>query len=298
MLKFQKFQKNYFANNQNEDINYLIINETQIKEVDGKVKLSNLIDYIFNPNTEDIYDSKNKVDFIIKKFSSQFKALTNENIILKNIIKDYEEKINNIKNLIINTINSLFQFEDKWKSYENIFSLKNNFNNLIKSIRKAYNNKYELKKLLDDSQKYGIKCQKFILYYAFKLIYNKIMENKDETFKELDKLRDNIINNYTKIEIMKIIDNFITQLKFNSLDINNEYNEFLKESEHDYELFKSKIKIDNQKEKIVYYPKLKEIIGFLTNLVRNIEINLNDQDKRELIFECFKYQIGYPFKYY
>ena len=72
----------------------------------------------------------------------------------------------------------------------------------------------------------------------------------------------------------------------------------MKESEHDYELFKSKIKIDNQKEKIVYYPKLKEIIGFLTNLVRNIEINLNDQDKRELIFECFKYQIGYPFKYY
>ena len=72
------------------------------------------------------------------------------------------------------------------------------------------------------------------------------------------------------------------------------FNNFMKDYEENNSVVK-KIKLDNKNIVEKFSPSLDEIIDFLKKLVGEKEIDMSDDDKRDFVFECFKFQIGYTF---
>ena len=294
-----KYHKSLLLDKNNNDKKYndldsILKNEFEVSVINENFNLDFLIDLLFKSESETLYNSKNKIDYILRKYETKFEGAITSNVEVKDKIQKFKSKINNIKERINDIILFILNYKEKWEKYENTFCLKNCYNDIVRKIRNEFNAKGDLELLLSKYEKFGYKYIQFILLYYLKLSYYNLNDNKEELLTESDKIKNEFCNNYNRIEKIILIKPALDGLKFFSFDINEMFNNFMKEYEENNSVVK-KIKLDNKNIVEKFSPNLDEIIDFLKKLVGEKEIDMSDDDKRDFVFECFKFQIGYTF---
>ncbi len=106
--------------------------------------------------------------------------------------------------------------------------------------------------------------------------------------------KDNYIRSLTLLESLKVINEVLIDLKQFTLNIDELFNEYLKDSNNNIILKKQKVSETNLKivSEEINVAKIKNIIDILIN--SNKKINISDEEPSDFLFQLFKLKIGFP----
>ena len=144
-----KYHKSLLLDKNNSDKKYndldsILKNEFEVSVINENFNLDFLIDLLFKSESETLYNSKNKIDYILRKYETKFEEAITNNVKVKEKIQKFESKINNIKERINDIILFILNYKEKWEKYENTFCLKNSYNDVVRKIRNEFNAKGDL----------------------------------------------------------------------------------------------------------------------------------------------------------
>ena len=198
------------------------------------------------------------------------------------LFEEYTRKfeINKYYNQIISDFNEFFEINIKTSQFD-----KN---------QKKDEMKLEENKLPINLQYNNDKIKKYQLLYLNKLLYEKINSIKEEILEKHLMFKDNYIRSLSLLESLKVINEVLIDLKQFTLNIDELFNEYLKDSNNNIILKKHKVSETNLKivSEEINVEKIKNIIDTLIN--SNKKINISDEEPCDFLFQLFKLKIGFP----
>ena len=293
-----------------QNIKEKIKEQIEIKDVEPIFSIKQITNFVFEIFDESIVNQNNKINYLLEKFKEDFDKYIDSIDIIKikkeNCIKD-EEKINQY----INKLMKIYSEDDNklFEEYTRKFEINKYYNQIISDFNEFFeiniktsqfdkNEKKDEMKLeenkLPANLQYNDKIKKYQLLYLNKLLYEKINSIKEEILEKHLMFKDNYIRSLSLLESLKVINEVLIDLKQFTLNIDELFNEYLKDSNNNIILKKQKVSETNLKivSEEINVEKIKNIIDTLIN--SNKKINISDEEPSDFLFQLFKLKIGFP----